>query len=153
VSDHSDTGDMSSNEVRRYCYCCDGVRLCLCGSEHLTGPLPNPQMIHEWIWSSGGMIDIDSGKPKDWEKIVSQWLFVHQKFHMDWPAQETLAYAVRSRRPTTWAMAQPRWEDNHELPFRGWFWWRLSWPPSSYHIGIRRRDWEKPWEGLIHDSL
>jgi hypothetical protein len=29
---------------------------CLCGTGPLTDPLSIPQMIHEWIWSSGGMI-------------------------------------------------------------------------------------------------
>jgi hypothetical protein len=37
-------------------YCCDGVRLCLCGTGPLTGPLSIPQMIHGWTWSNGGMI-------------------------------------------------------------------------------------------------
>jgi hypothetical protein len=29
---------------------------CLCGTGLLAGPLSNSQMIHEWIWSNGGMI-------------------------------------------------------------------------------------------------
>jgi hypothetical protein len=32
------------------------VRLCLSETGPLTGPLSFTQMIHEWIWSSGGMI-------------------------------------------------------------------------------------------------
>jgi hypothetical protein len=39
-----------------YCYCCGGVRLCLCGTAAANAPLSNPQMMHEWEWSSGGMI-------------------------------------------------------------------------------------------------
>jgi hypothetical protein len=39
-----------------YFYCCDGVRLRLCGTGPLTGPLSIDQMLHEWIWSSGGLI-------------------------------------------------------------------------------------------------
>jgi hypothetical protein len=31
-------------------------RLCACETGPLIGPLSIPQMIHEWIWSSGGMI-------------------------------------------------------------------------------------------------
>jgi hypothetical protein len=34
-------------------YCCYRVKLCFWP---LTGPLSVPQMIYEWIWSSGGMI-------------------------------------------------------------------------------------------------
>jgi hypothetical protein len=39
--------------MHRFCYFCDGVRLYLCGAEPL---MSIPQMIYEWIWSSGGMI-------------------------------------------------------------------------------------------------
>jgi hypothetical protein len=39
-----------------YFYFCDGVRLCLCGTGSLTGPLSISRMIHEWIWSNGGII-------------------------------------------------------------------------------------------------
>jgi hypothetical protein len=35
-----------------YCYCCEGVILCLCGT---AVPLSIPQMIQKRIWSSGGM--------------------------------------------------------------------------------------------------
>jgi hypothetical protein len=38
------------------CYCRDGIRLCPYGTGPLTGPLSIPQLIHQWIWSSGGMI-------------------------------------------------------------------------------------------------
>jgi hypothetical protein len=40
----------------RYCYCCDGVSLCLSGTLSLTSPLFVSQMIYERIWSSGGEI-------------------------------------------------------------------------------------------------
>jgi hypothetical protein len=36
--------------------CCDGARLCLCGTGPLTGPLSIPQMIYVWIWNWGEMI-------------------------------------------------------------------------------------------------
>jgi hypothetical protein len=37
-------------------YCCDGVRLCICGNGPLMGPLCIRQMIHEWIWNILEMI-------------------------------------------------------------------------------------------------
>jgi hypothetical protein len=39
-----------------YFYSYDGVRLCLLELRLLTGPFFIPQMLHEWIWSSGGII-------------------------------------------------------------------------------------------------
>jgi hypothetical protein len=48
-------------------YCCDGVRLCLCGTVPLTDPLSISQMIQEWIWSSGGMI-LTGENRRTWRK-------------------------------------------------------------------------------------
>jgi hypothetical protein len=53
------------------CYCCDGVRLCVCGTGPLTSTLSGPQVT---IWSSGGMT---GGKPKNSEKRLSECHFVH----------------------------------------------------------------------------
>ena len=41
-----------------------------------------PQM-NEWMWSIGGMIMIMMGKPNYWETDLSQYHFVHQKWHMN----------------------------------------------------------------------
>jgi hypothetical protein len=46
-------------------YYCSGVRLCLWGTRPVTGLLSIPQMKHEWMWNSGGMIL--TGRPKDSE--------------------------------------------------------------------------------------
>jgi hypothetical protein len=40
-------GRKFSITVNVFFYCFDGVRLCLCGTGPLMGPLPIPQMIHE----------------------------------------------------------------------------------------------------------
>jgi hypothetical protein len=37
-------------------YCCNEVRLCLCRTGPLMGPLSIPHMIHEWLWSHGRMM-------------------------------------------------------------------------------------------------
>jgi hypothetical protein len=70
-----------------YCYCCDGARLCLCGTGPLAGPLSILQMI---IWKNieQQWNDTNRGKPKDSEINLSQCHFVHQKSNMDWPKRE-----------------------------------------------------------------
>jgi hypothetical protein len=45
----------------------------------LMGPLSVSHMVHEWIWSSGGMILM--GKPKNSEINLSWCHFVHNKSH------------------------------------------------------------------------
>jgi hypothetical protein len=66
-----------------FCYCCcfDGIRLCLCVTGFLMGPVYIPQMVDEWPWSSGGMIP---SREKDLEKYLTQCHFVHHKSHFDW---------------------------------------------------------------------
>jgi hypothetical protein len=52
------TEQATMSHLIEICYCCDSVRLHLCGTAAANGPIVHPQMIslHEWIWSSGGMI-------------------------------------------------------------------------------------------------
>jgi hypothetical protein len=67
-----------------FCYCGDEVRLRLCATRPLTGPLHIPQMIHEWIWNSGGII-LTGENRRTWWKNLFFCLFVHRKSHMDCP--------------------------------------------------------------------
>jgi hypothetical protein len=53
-----------------FSYCCNGVRLWLCGHAPLMGSLSILQMIHKWIWRSSGMI-WTGGKLKDVETCLS----------------------------------------------------------------------------------
>jgi hypothetical protein len=49
-------------------FCCfNGARLCLCLTAAANGSIVHPQMIHEWIWSSGGMI-LTGGAEGLWER-------------------------------------------------------------------------------------
>jgi hypothetical protein len=57
-------------------------------------------MEHRWN-------EIDRGKPKYSERNQSQCHFVHHKSHMDRPQDRTRDSAVRGRRLTARAMAQP----------------------------------------------
>jgi hypothetical protein len=45
-----------------------------------------PQMI--WVWRATVEWYSDRGKPKNSKKNLSQWYFVHHKYHMDWPGRE-----------------------------------------------------------------
>jgi hypothetical protein len=86
------------------CYCCDGVRLCLCVTAAGNGPIVHPPD-DIWIWSSGWMIL--RGKTEElWEKPVPVPLCPPQIPHGLTLAQNRTS-AVRSRRLTAWAMARP----------------------------------------------
>jgi hypothetical protein len=65
-------------------YYWDGVRLCLCGAGPLTDTLSMPQMIHEWKWSSRGVI-LTGEKRRTRRETSSSATFVHHKSHMDCP--------------------------------------------------------------------
>jgi hypothetical protein len=95
--------ERNSETITYLFYCCDGVRLCFCGSEPLMDPLSIPQTIHDWVWNRG---EILTGKTEGVEK-KSQCYSVHHKSHADYPAQ-TLASTVWSRRLTAWAMPRPQ---------------------------------------------
>jgi hypothetical protein len=71
----------------------------------LTDPLSISQMIHEWIWSSGGMISRRKTEGLR-EKRVPVPLCPPQIPHAP-PWERTLASSVRSRWLTAWAMARP----------------------------------------------
>jgi hypothetical protein len=49
----------------------DGVKLCLCGTAAANGPFVHPPD-DTWVNMEQGWNDIDSGKPKDSEKTLSQ---------------------------------------------------------------------------------
>jgi hypothetical protein len=77
----------STHEMKHFsCYCCDGVRLCLCGDGPLTGPLSIPRMIWEWIWSSGGMIL--TGKTEGLGGNTCPTDIFHRKSHMGWAGRK-----------------------------------------------------------------
>jgi hypothetical protein len=52
--------------------CCDGVRLCLCGSGQQTGPLSISQIIL-------------TGESR---RTLSQCHFIHHESHVDWPGRQ-----------------------------------------------------------------
>jgi hypothetical protein len=71
----------------------------------LTGPFSIPQMIHEWIWSSGGMILTGENRRtrrKTCPSVTLTW-------------KRTRAIALRSRWLTAWATARPRKLHNEKL--------------------------------------
>jgi hypothetical protein len=71
----------------------------------LTGPLSIPQMIHEWIWSSGGMI-LTGENRRTWRKTCPSDTFpTANHTRLTWA--RTWAAALGSRRLTAWAMALP----------------------------------------------
>jgi hypothetical protein len=41
------------------------------------------------MWKEQCYNDTDWGKPKYWEKNLSQYHYVIHKFHMDWPRLDT----------------------------------------------------------------
>jgi hypothetical protein len=102
----------------------------------LTGPLSIPQMIHEWIWSSGGMI-LTGENRRTLRNPVPVPLCPPQIPHgLSW--EWTRAAVVRSRRLTSWAMAGP-------LPLRTeqangphscclWWWYLFSKPDTFWGI-------------------
>jgi hypothetical protein len=69
----------------------------------LTGTLSIPQMIHEWIWSSGGMIL--TGENRRTRRKTCPSATVTNPIGLPW--SRIWASAVRSRRLTAWAMTQP----------------------------------------------
>jgi hypothetical protein len=97
-------------------YCCDEVRLCLCGTGPLTGPLSIPQMIHGWIQNSGGMIL--TGKTEGLgEKICPTaslsttnptWtdLDANKGLRGEKPATNRLSYGTAQQRALLWLLKQ-----------------------------------------------
>jgi hypothetical protein len=86
-------------------YCSDGVRLFLWNWAS-NGPLGHPQIIHEWIWSSGGMILTGENRRTRRNSCPSATL---STTNTTWTylGVHTRASVVRSRRLTAWAMARP----------------------------------------------
>jgi hypothetical protein len=75
------------------------MRLCFCGSLSIS------QIIHEWIWSSSGMILTGKTEGLGLEKNLSQCHSVHYRSHgLYW--EWTQASAVRRQWLTACAMAQ-----------------------------------------------
>jgi hypothetical protein len=50
------------------------------------GPFVHPQVIYEY--GEPRCNNIDGEKPKNSEKNLSHFHFVHHKFHLDWPGSE-----------------------------------------------------------------
>jgi hypothetical protein len=86
-------------------YCCDGVSLCLCGTGLLTGPSFIPQVIHEWICSSSGMIL--TGETKGFGEKPVPVPICPPQIPYGLTCLQTWASMVRSQWLTAWAMAQP----------------------------------------------
>jgi hypothetical protein len=61
----------------------------------------------KWMNMHYWLSDTDKAKPKDSENILSQCHFVHRIFLVECPGIEHGFHAVRGRRITIWAIAQP----------------------------------------------
>jgi hypothetical protein len=59
------------------------VRLCLCG----TGPLAGPLSIPKWYMGEYGAA-VEKGKTEGLGENLCQCHFVHNTYHMDWPGRE-----------------------------------------------------------------
>jgi hypothetical protein len=69
-----------------YC-CCDGVRLCLCGTPAANGPIAQSPD-DTWLNIEQRRNDTYRWKPKDSKKNLPQGHFVHHNSHMNCPRGE-----------------------------------------------------------------
>jgi hypothetical protein len=89
----------------QYRYCCDEVRLCLCGTAAANGPFvqaPNDT----WVATDQRRNKTEGGGQRDSEENVSQYHYVPQTSHLDCPGCEAETSAMRRELLNAWSKSQ-----------------------------------------------